>query len=447
MVTPPEAPAVSVIIATFNWSAALKLAIRSVLAQTLQSFEILVVGDACTDDSEAVVASFGDARLRWRNLPENAGSQHGPNNAGLDAARGEWIAYLGHDDIWAPRHLEATVRAARAAGAHAGVGGMIMYGPSGSEIIHTAGIFASGRCSQTDFVPPSALIHRRAIVDEIGRWTDPRSIRLPTDCDFFQRVRAAGDIAASREVTVFKFNAAARRNAYQTKPTHEQEQCLASLQSDEGFVGKALTGVLAAAAAGHWRTIQMPETVNLQPGEIFRFNRIAKGVEHRFADDALKTLTRPERFGIDHEPPGVEWWELEHHPEYGAFRWTGAAERSTIELPVRADRRFTARIRVLAAMPEQSVHKLSLEAQGAPISTRISREEDGTWLVSGDYDPCAHTPSVPYVQLVIRAPASRPTDHGLNEDRRRLGVAVSSVELSPASASKEAESEFTRTTR
>ena len=50
-------PLVSVVIATFNWSAALRLAIRSVLQQTLGDFEVLVVGDACTDDSEAVVAA------------------------------------------------------------------------------------------------------------------------------------------------------------------------------------------------------------------------------------------------------------------------------------------------------------------------------------------------------------------------------------------------------
>ena len=114
MVTPAPAlgpsPMVSVIIATFNWRAALRLAIRSALGQTLQAFEILVVGDACTDDSEAVVEAFGDPRIRWLNLAENAGSQYGPNNAGLNAARGEWIAYLGHDDIWAPRHIDATVR-------------------------------------------------------------------------------------------------------------------------------------------------------------------------------------------------------------------------------------------------------------------------------------------------------------------------------------------------
>jgi hypothetical protein len=424
-------PMVSVIIATFNWSAALRLAIRSVLGQTLQAFEILVVGDACTDDSEAVVEAFGDARIRWHNLAQNAGSQYGPNNAGLNAARGEWIAYLGHDDIWAPRHLDSTVCAARAAGTQAAVGGLIMYGPTGSEVIHTAGIFAEGRCSNSDFVPPSALVHRRSLADRIGRWTDPRLIRLPTDCDFFQRVRAAGDVAPSNEVTAFKFNAAARRNAYQIKSTREQEKCLAALQGGDRFVAKALTGVLAAAAAGRWRTIRIPETDGLQPGEIFQVNRVAKGVELRFPPDQLSTLTQQKRFGLEREPIGVEWWEMEHNPQFGAFRWTGAGERSTIELPIRADRRMAVHICVLAAVLEQSIRDLSLEAHGAPIPTQLARAADGTWIVSGEIDPSDHTSFVPYVQLAICAAAARPADLGVNEDQRRVGVAVSWIELVP----------------
>jgi glycosyltransferase involved in cell wall biosynthesis len=85
-------PAISVIIATYNWSAALRCAIRSVLLQTMQDFEVLVVGDACTDDSQAVVTDFNDARIRWHNLDTNYGSQWGPNNYGLAHAAADWVA-------------------------------------------------------------------------------------------------------------------------------------------------------------------------------------------------------------------------------------------------------------------------------------------------------------------------------------------------------------------
>ena len=99
---------------------------------------------------------------------------------------------------------------------------------------------------------------------------------------------------------------------------------------------------------------------------------------------------------------------MEHNPRFGAFRWTGAGGRSTIELPVRADRRMVVRIRVLATVLEQSIRDLSLEAQGAPIPTRLARAADGTWLVSGEINPSDHTSFVPYVQLAIWPPPPGP---------------------------------------
>src|SRR4029453_18799999 len=98
-------PSVSVIIAAYNWSSVLRCAIASVLRQTFTDFELWVVGDACTDDSEAVARSFGDPRVHWHNLERNSGSQWAPNNAGAVRARGEYIAYLGQDALWDPRHL------------------------------------------------------------------------------------------------------------------------------------------------------------------------------------------------------------------------------------------------------------------------------------------------------------------------------------------------------
>src|ERR1041385_1945984 len=99
-------PRVSVIIPTYNWSSVLRYSIRSALWQTMQDFELIVVGDGCTDDSAEVVASFQDPRVSWHNLPSNCGSQSIPNNKGLELARGQYVAYLGHDDIWLPQHLE-----------------------------------------------------------------------------------------------------------------------------------------------------------------------------------------------------------------------------------------------------------------------------------------------------------------------------------------------------
>src|SRR4051812_42918921 len=78
--TSVDTPAVSIVVATYNRSNVLELAIASVVAQTFTDWELLVVGDACTDDSEQVVESFADPRIVWTNLAVNHGDQSGPSN-------------------------------------------------------------------------------------------------------------------------------------------------------------------------------------------------------------------------------------------------------------------------------------------------------------------------------------------------------------------------------
>src|SRR5687767_7950927 len=104
-------PRVTVVMATYNWSSVLPYSIASVLEQTFTDFELLVVGDACTDDSAEVVNAIGDPRVRWIDLQPRAGHQSGPNNEGIRQARGEFIAYLGHDDLWLPHHLASALAA------------------------------------------------------------------------------------------------------------------------------------------------------------------------------------------------------------------------------------------------------------------------------------------------------------------------------------------------
>jgi glycosyltransferase involved in cell wall biosynthesis len=70
-----DAPAVSVIVATYQRSQVLKLALSSLLDQDFTDYEVWVVGDGCTDDSAEVTASFGDARVNWVNLRKTWGTR------------------------------------------------------------------------------------------------------------------------------------------------------------------------------------------------------------------------------------------------------------------------------------------------------------------------------------------------------------------------------------
>lgn len=111
-------PLVTVRIATYNRADALvNTAIRSVLNQTYQNFEIIIVGDACTDDTEKKIRELNDDRIQFINLPNRniypedktkrwlvAGSPG--MNLGAYLARGEWIAPLDDDDEFTPDHIE-----------------------------------------------------------------------------------------------------------------------------------------------------------------------------------------------------------------------------------------------------------------------------------------------------------------------------------------------------
>jgi glycosyltransferase involved in cell wall biosynthesis len=112
-------PLVSVIVPTYNRGSLLtERVIPSVLAQSYKNFELIVVGDHCTDDTEHLVRKIDDSRVRFVNLPErgkypekgyNRWMVAGciPRNKGLELALGDWIAPLDDDDEFTADHLES----------------------------------------------------------------------------------------------------------------------------------------------------------------------------------------------------------------------------------------------------------------------------------------------------------------------------------------------------
>ncbi|MGZ4986374.1 MAG: glycosyltransferase family 2 protein, partial [Chthoniobacterales bacterium] len=156
-------PRFSVIIATYGRSRFIIPTIESALYQRHSPFEVIVVGDGCDDDTEEVIRRKFGRRVRWLNLPEHTGAQSFPNNAGIKAARGSHIAYLGHDDIWSRQHLEMLAKIFRQNEADFAVSGCVYYGPPGAMFYLLTGLFgdADADAGAREFFPPSSVAHTR----------------------------------------------------------------------------------------------------------------------------------------------------------------------------------------------------------------------------------------------------------------------------------------------
>lgn len=96
---------VSVIMPSWNTSNFIAESIQSVIDQTYENWELIIVDDCSTDNTDEVVAKFKDKRIRYFKNEKNSGAALSRNRA-LREARGEWIAFLDSDDLWSPDKLE-----------------------------------------------------------------------------------------------------------------------------------------------------------------------------------------------------------------------------------------------------------------------------------------------------------------------------------------------------
>ena len=96
---------VSVILCTYNRAQLLARAIRSVLAQTYLSFELIVVDDGSTDNIQELVGQFNDQRIRYLAHQRNKGLS-AARNTGLHQAIGKYVAFIDSDDEWEENKLE-----------------------------------------------------------------------------------------------------------------------------------------------------------------------------------------------------------------------------------------------------------------------------------------------------------------------------------------------------
>jgi glycosyltransferase involved in cell wall biosynthesis len=197
-------PEVSVLIPTRNRrELLLRRSLRSALLQEGIEHEVIVIDDGSTDDTPAHLEALHEPRVRVirRDVAGGAGAAR---NDGIDAARGEWIAFLDDDDAWAPHKLRVQLDAVRSAGADFAYAAVVTVDDRGRALYASA---AAAERLAADTIAMSGIpagssniLVRTELVRRLGGF-DEQLVNLE-DWDLWIRLASAGVAVAVPEILV-----------------------------------------------------------------------------------------------------------------------------------------------------------------------------------------------------------------------------------------------------
>jgi glycosyltransferase involved in cell wall biosynthesis len=323
-------PRVTVLVPIYNGAAHFRAAIDSVLAQTFEDFELLLVDDASTDDSVAVVESYDDSRIRLLRNEHNLG-QVPTTNRGLREARGEYVARLDQDDACLPRRLEHQVALLDAQPNVAVVGCGIEYVEPGGRIVSTLEPriddfphFVFLLLANAVPLAHSAVMYRREEVTALGGYDE--SVRLVEDQDLWRRLALRRRDARVVPDILLRYLI----HEGQQSRTHHEEQAANNKGSYMRFV-ETLADADAAAAA--WRL----ETLDIDPPP--DPHAFAAGLERVVAGASAKLdLSVGETAELDHNLRGHvgrmarRSWRADMRGAQALASWAGASSAERAQL-------------------------------------------------------------------------------------------------------------------
>jgi len=190
-----KTPYVSIVVPTYNHADFLAEALDSIRRQTFHDWEAIVVNNYSEDDTEQVVASFADPRIRLENF-RNHGIIAASRNVGIKLAKGDVIAFLDSDDVWYSRKLERCLSALEQSNADLvwhgerwvdanGRGRDVLYAPKASVSYHS--LLFQGNCIST-----SAVVVRRRRLLKVGGFSEDAEIVSAEDYDLWLRLAREG---------------------------------------------------------------------------------------------------------------------------------------------------------------------------------------------------------------------------------------------------------------
>ncbi|MFT5867458.1 MAG: glycosyltransferase involved in cell wall biosynthesis [Gammaproteobacteria bacterium] len=185
-----KAPRFSVLLPTHNRADVVGTAISSILRQTNADFELLVVGDGCTDKTADVVTSFGDERIRWFDLPKAPGFGYANRNIALKEARGDLIAFAAHDDLLLPDHLERMGKLFEQPECHFAYSRPLWIDDAGRVFPFFVNLQSLRQMRRflnvRNILPATTVVHRRSCFDDVGYWSE--DLDKAADWDMWVRI-------------------------------------------------------------------------------------------------------------------------------------------------------------------------------------------------------------------------------------------------------------------
>lgn len=224
-------PLISIITATFKGSHFLVHSIPSVINQDYQNWELIVVGDGCTDETEQVVNSFGDSRIHFFNLEKNSGQQATPNNFGMSKAKGQFIAFLNQDDLFFPDHLSKSLEEIQKSEADFVIvpGVKVMSSKKeefekGNFQVQLCSVHPDGRYSTNVFSVASTWFFKEELIQKLGPWKLEQELYItPSQEWIFRASRLGIRFHFPKRVGVLVILSGERKNSYLNKFSHEHD--------------------------------------------------------------------------------------------------------------------------------------------------------------------------------------------------------------------------------
>jgi glycosyltransferase involved in cell wall biosynthesis len=201
-------PTVSVVIPTYNSAAFLRGAIQSVLSQTYSDFEVIVVDDGSTDNTESVAHSFGDRVSYVKQENKGAGAAR---NHGIKRSQGKYVAFLDSDDLWLPGKLTEQIplldRESKIGLVYSDWAVVPEQGEAEPSYLRNRPA-ASGHVFdeliQCGFILTSGTVVRRSCLDDVGYFDETLSIAQ--DYDLWLRICYRWKVALVNKPLVIKRN-------------------------------------------------------------------------------------------------------------------------------------------------------------------------------------------------------------------------------------------------